>query len=61
MAEGDEPGARAILASYGIAAGSDETKSMPVARTVKLVARSGRRCGEVGRVKLRSPLAEIAS
>ena len=61
MAEGDEPGARAILASHGIAAGNDETKTMSAARTVKLVARSGRRCGEVGRVRLRAPLAKIAS
>ena len=62
MAEGDEPGARAILASYGIAPGSGETKNTLAARTVTLVARSGRRCGEVGRVKLRAPLAtKIAS
>ena len=61
MAEGDEAGARAILASYGIAVGSDESKNTLMARTVKLVARSGRRCGEVGRVRLRSALAEIAS
>ena len=62
MAEGDEPAARAILSSFGITPGADETKSMPGARTVKLVARSGRRCGEVGRVRLRAPLAsKIAS
>jgi glutamyl-tRNA reductase len=62
MAEGDEPGARAILASYGIASGSDEIKNTLAARTVKLVARSGRRCGEVGRVKLRASLStKIAS
>lgn len=61
MAEGDEAGARAILASYGLATRSDETKTMPAARTVKLVARSGRRGGEVGRVRLRAALAKIAS
>jgi glutamyl-tRNA reductase len=57
MAEGDEPGARAILSSYGIAAGTDQTRTMAAIRSVKLVARSGRRCGEVGRVKLAAKIA----
>ena len=62
MAEGDETAARAILSSYGIASGSGGTKSVPAARSVMLVARSGRRNGEVGRVRLRTPLAaRIAS
>jgi len=77
MAEGDEVTARQILTSFGIPGWSDdidggETSDVRIgqqhlqvianARSVRLVARSGARLGEVGRVRLRpgSP-ADIAS
>jgi glutamyl-tRNA reductase len=67
MAEGDEAGARAVLASFGILTGSPtcEVDEQPSAsdvgdqidghhaRTVRLVARSGNRPYEIGRVRIR--------
>ena len=75
MADGDESTARQILTSFGIPGWSDEVDNSSLldagqhhlqviasARSVRLVARSGRRCGEVGRVRLRpGSVAEIAS
>jgi glutamyl-tRNA reductase len=67
MAKGDETGARAVLTSYGIVAGSptcdvDEQPSGSdinedrivgtSSRNVRLVARSGRRRDEIGRVRI---------
>jgi hypothetical protein len=75
MADGDEAAARQILTSFGIPGWSDDLDDpagvdaaqqhlqvIASARSVRLVARSGRRCGEVGRVRLRpGSVAEIAS
>ena len=77
MANGDEAAARQILTSFGIPgwsdvvdgddaselrAGQHHLQVIASARSVRLVARSGRRCGELGRVRLRAGLvAEIAS
>jgi len=75
MADGDEATARQILTSFGIpgwSEGADDMSDVDAAqhhlqvianaRSVRLVARSGRRCGEVGRVRLRpGSVAEIAS
>jgi len=75
MADGDEAAARQILTSFGIPGWSDDVDDessvdagqhhlqvIASARSVRLVARAGRRGGEFGRVRLRqgSP-AEIAS
>ena len=60
MAVGDEAGAAAILASYGVsgwqrvAARDDVATTGPNARTVKLVARSGQRRHGIGRVRRRA-------
>jgi len=76
MANGDEAAARQILTSFGIPGWSDDADGdesdvregqqqlqvIASARSVRLVARSGRRCGEVGRVRLRpGSVDEIAS
>jgi hypothetical protein len=75
MADGDEAAARQILTSFGIPGWSDDVDDtsgvdaaqqhlqvIASARSVRLVARSGRRCGELGRVRLRpGSVAEIAS
>ena len=61
LAEGDEPAARAILASFGITASScpavsiDDTMEAVThsARAVRLVARSGHRRYEIGRARIR--------
>jgi glutamyl-tRNA reductase len=75
MADGDEAAARQILTSFGIPGWSDDIDDpagvdaaqqhlqvIASARSVRLVTRSGRRCGELGRVRLRpGSVAEIAS
>jgi len=77
MANGDEAAARQILTSFGIPGWSDGSESddaselragqhhlqvIASARSVRLVARSGQRCGELGRVRLRpGSVAEVAS
>ena len=76
MAEGDERAAGAVLTSFGLSGWTstvdsaetssatclDEARSMHNRRAITLVARSGRRCGEVGRVPPRQgPGAKFAS
>jgi glutamyl-tRNA reductase len=67
MAEGDDAAATAILASYGISgwsrSGADEPASIGhTARSVTLVARSGHRRHETGRMRRRTaPSSRIAS
>ena len=60
IADGDEPGARAVLASFGLAhhavdenMDADDSRPAISTRSVRLVARSGRKCGAVGRVRVR--------
>ena len=59
MADGDEAGAAAILASFGISGWSRSSAVQPTAtdksaRSVTLVARSGHRRHEIGRVRRRA-------
>lgn len=56
MAEGDEQGAHAILASYGISGPTGDT--VPAPRSVRLVDRSRHR---TGRVRIRPAAAAMAS
>jgi glutamyl-tRNA reductase len=49
VAQGDQAAALAVLASFGISADADQPRSAPNARSVRLVARSGRGFGERGR------------
>lgn len=62
VSEGDEPAAVAVLASFGVTGDAEKPRSVSNARSVRLVARSGRRCGEVGRMRVRTGSAvRIAS
>jgi glutamyl-tRNA reductase len=51
VAEGDGAAALAVLTSFGISADGSEPRSIPNARSIRLVARSGRHFGEIGRVR----------
>ncbi len=57
VAAGDEAAALAVLTSFGISADADQPRSIPSARSVRLVARSSRRFVEVGRVRGRAAAA----